>query len=60
MKNKFIIILFLLGLIVFKITAQNVIANRSASKIQSSTIVFRNIKPSGAGLRPVSAKLLVH
>jgi hypothetical protein len=46
MKNKFIIILFLLGLIVFKTTAQNVIANSSASKIQSSTTHLRRRTPS--------------
>ena len=43
MKIKFIIILILLSLTVFKTTAQNVIVNSSATKIQASTIVFRNI-----------------
>jgi peroxiredoxin len=43
MKNKFIIILFLISLTVFKTTAQNVIANSSATKIQASTKVFRDI-----------------
>jgi peroxiredoxin len=43
MKNKFIIISFLVSLTVFKTTAQNVIANSSATKIQASTKVFRDI-----------------
>ncbi len=44
MKNKFIIILFLLSITVFKTTAQKTLVNTN---------------PSGAGLRPVSAKLLL-
>jgi peroxiredoxin len=43
MKHKFIIISFLLSLTVFKTTAQNVIANSGATKIQASTKVFRDI-----------------
>ena len=43
MKNKFIIISFLISLTVFKTTAQNVIANSSVTKIQATTKVFRDI-----------------
>ncbi len=50
MKIKFIIILILLSLTVFKTTAQNVIVNSSATKIQASTIVFRNINFSAPQL----------
>ena len=43
MKIKFIIILILLSLTVFKTTAQNVIVNKSPKEIQSSTNIFKNI-----------------
>jgi peroxiredoxin len=46
MKNKFIIILSLLGLTVFKTTAQNTFVNTSPKEIQSSKNPFLNINYS--------------
>lgn len=46
MKIKFIIILILLSLTVFKTTAQNVIVNKSPKEIQTAENIFRNINSS--------------
>ena len=43
MKIKFIIILILLSLTVFKTTAQNVIVKKSQKEIQTAKNIFRNI-----------------